>query len=190
MRKIPELLTLTTLALNDGGCDFLGELASELEFLDSTKGQFFTPYEISKLLAHMNLYDAGAVINEQGFITISDPAAGAGCMILAAADIIEEQGFILDECVSVQVIELTKMTYHMLYVQLALRGIPAMVIHGNSLTLETFETSYTPSAMIFAGIHGCLFKSAPKEENQKQAQQNPDFTIQPITNAEQLSLFG
>lgn len=190
VRKIPELLTLTTLALHKGGCDFLGEIAGDIEALDKKNCQFFTPYHISKMMAQMTFVDAKTTIDEQGFISISDPAAGAGCMILAGADYLEEQGHDIQRELSAQVTELSRMTYHMLYVQLALRGIPAMVIHGNSLTLETFESAYTPSSMIFAGIHGCLFKSAPQEENQEPSQQNTDFTIQPITKAEQLSLFG
>ncbi len=186
VRKIPELLTLTTISLNEGGCDFLGELASELELLDSRQGQFFTPYEVSKMLAHINMADVGAIINEQGFVTVSDPAAGAGCTILAAADIIEDQGFILDECMSVQVIELSKMTYHMLYVQMAIRGIPAMVIHGNSLSLETFEMAYTPSALVFVGKHGRLFNKSEEPS----ANQQINIIIKPIINLGQLDLFA
>jgi len=188
VRKIPELLTLTVMALSDGGCDFLGELASELEFLDARAGQFFTPYEISKLLAHLNLGDAGAIINDQGFITVSDPAAGAGCTILAAADILTDQGYILEECMSVHVIELSKMTYHMLYVQLALKGIAAMVIHGNSLTLETFEIAYTPCARIFVGKHGRLFNKSQDPESKDSPRAN--IIIEPIINSTQLDFFA
>ena len=91
---------------------------------------------------------------------MSDPAAGAGCMILAAADSVDEQGFSSSDCMSVQAIELNRTTFLMLYIQLALRGIAAEVIHGNSLTMEIFETAYTPAAIYFLGKHGKLFKES------------------------------
>lgn len=188
VRKMPELLGLMTSALNAGGCDFLGEVAGELELLESRSGQFFTPYHLSKVMAQINLTNAHAIINEQGFLTISDPAAGAGCMILAVADCLEEQGHDILTTMSAQVTELSRMTYHMLFIQLSLRGIAAAVIHGNSLSLEVFESAYTPAAIIFAEKHGCLFREIIRDE--KQEDPRIDFDIQPMANTQQLNLFG
>ncbi len=189
VRKIPELLTITTLAINEGGCDFLGEVAAELEALDKKNGQFFTPYHLSKLMAGINLSGADLIINEQGFITISDPAAGAGCMILASADYLEEQGHDITTTMSAHATELSRMTYHMLFVQLSLRGIPAAVIHGNSISLEVFESAYTPAARVFANKHGSLFKETVREELSIETP-NIEFNVEPIINAQQLNLFG
>ena len=136
-----------------------------------------------------NLSNVDALINEQGFFTISDPAAGAGCMILASANIVEEQGYILEECMSAHVVELNKMTYHMLYIQLSLRGIAASVIHGNSLSLEVFESAYTPCAMIFSNKHGRLFDEVQKPEAPEE-HKITDIHIEPITRLEQLDLFA
>ncbi len=184
VRKMPELLTLATLAICEGGCDFLGELAGELEVLDKQNGQFFSPYNVSKLMAQIQMPDMTGWIEDNGFFSLSDPAAGAGCMILAAADMVEEQGYYLMESMSVQAIELNRTTYHMLYIQLSLRGIAAEVIHGNSLTLETYETALTPAAIHFFGKHGRLFNSL-KEDLKKEP-----VIITPIANTQQLSLFG
>ncbi|PCI98732.1 MAG: hypothetical protein COB14_07490 [Alphaproteobacteria bacterium] len=186
--NIASLFGITYLALEIGGCDFLGEISAELECLDKRNGQFFTPYHLSKMMAQINLTDAKTIINEQGFLSISDPAAGAGCMILASADCLEEQGHDLLTTMSAQATELSRMTYHMLFIQLALRGIPAAVIHGNSLSLEVFESAYTPAAMIFAEKHGCLFRKVARDE--KQEAPRTDFDIQPMTNTQQLNLFG
>ena len=169
VRKIPNLMSYTILALNLGGCDFLGEIASELEILDKKNGQFFTPYHISKMMAKISLPDPHCIIEKDGFFSLSDPAAGAGCMILAAADSVDEQGFSASDCMSVQAIELNRMTFHMLYIQLALRGIAAEVIHGNTLTMEIFETAYTPAAIYFLGKHGKLFKESDNTAPVKRA---------------------
>ena len=36
----------------------------------------------------------------------------------------------------------------MAYIQLSLYGIPAVVIHGNTLTMETWSHWYTPCAAV------------------------------------------
>lgn len=36
----------------------------------------------------------------------------------------------------------------MAYIQLSLYGIPAMVIHGNTLTMEEWDRWYTPYALV------------------------------------------
>lgn len=185
VRLMPKLVSITMLALHEKGCDFLGEIAAELGTLDKKNGQFFTPYDVSKLMAHIILPDIESLIKEDGFFTLNDPAAGAGCMVLCAADIVQEKGFEPMDCMSVQVTELNKSTYHMLFVQLTLRGIAAEVIHGNSLSLETFESAYTPAAIPFFGKHGRMFKEVLKAETPVRA----DFEVMPILNADQLDLF-
>lgn len=93
IRKMPELLAISYDAINAGGIDFLGSVAGELGTLDAKLGQFFTPYDVSRMMAGIILQDAGEVIDKNGFITIQEPAVGAGGMLLAAADVIEEMGY-------------------------------------------------------------------------------------------------
>ncbi len=167
VRRMPELMSYTMLALQHGGTDFLGEVATQLNVLDKANGQFFTPYHISAMMSKLLLPDVTKTIERDGFFSASDPAAGAGCMLLCIADQVEQQGFDLSETLSVEAIELNRITYQMLFVQLALRGIPARVINGNALMREIFETAYTPMAKHFVNKHGCLFKenTDPKPVN-------------------------
>lgn len=183
VRKMSELLTLAALSLKNGGCDFLGEIAGDINALDKNSGQFFTPYHVSKLMAKIQMPDIPKLIEDKGFFSLSDPAAGAGCMPIAAADCVEEAGYNPMDCMSVQAVELNCTTYYMLYVQLSLRGVAAEVIHGNSLSLETFNSQYTPAAVYFFGKHGRLFD--PPEKNPE----NKLITLNSVLNAEQLSLF-
>ena len=181
IRAMPELLSLATYGIYHGQCDFLGEIAGDIEALDKKNGQFFTPYHVAKLMAKMQMPNIPALIESKGFFSLSDPAAGAGCMILCAADIVSEAGYDPMDCMSVHVIELNQTTYHMLYIQLALRGIAAQVVHGNSLSMETYREEYTPAALHFFGKHGRLFDTPEPNEN-------PIITT-PTINKEQLSLF-
>jgi len=153
IRTMPHLLALTQLAVAPGGCDFLGGMATELELLDSKLGQFITPYELSRLIAELTLADAGAVIAERGFVTLQEPASGAGGMIIAAADVLQKKGFDPRLTLYVEAMDVASLCFKMTYLQLAARGVPAAVYHGNTLSLETLESARTPAFLSFFAQH-------------------------------------
>ena len=72
--------------------------------------------------------------------------------------------------------------FHMTYLQLSIRGIPALVTHGNSLTLESFARAWTPPTIAFYDHHGRLFPEAPPPD----AESIPDE--EPVMAGEQLVL--
>jgi len=194
VRKMPELLGITALAVQEGGCDFLGQIVGDLELMNSHLGQFFTPYDLSRLIAEMTLLDAGELVKARGFVTLQEPASGAGGMVIAAADVIEKQGFDIGRQLYADATDISEFCFRMTYLQLALRGIPATVRHGNSLSLETFDQAVTPAFLPFLMIHGEAFAAW---QNEAQApvqpampQSNPVRPAgKPIAAAAQLSLF-
>ncbi len=149
VRAMPKLLGITTLAIQEGGCDFLGQVVVELELPNAQMGQFFTPYDVSRMIAEMSLGDAGALIREKGFVTLMEPASGAGGMIIAAADVMAKQGFDIDRQLYVDATDVSPMCFKMTYLQTALRGIPATIRRGNSLSLEVFDQAVTPAFPLF-----------------------------------------
>jgi hypothetical protein len=92
VRKIPELLAVTALAVQEGGCDFLGQVVGDLGLITGHMGQFFTPYDVSRMIAEMTLDTVDEIIAEQGFVTVQEPACGAGGMVIAAADVLARRG--------------------------------------------------------------------------------------------------
>jgi hypothetical protein len=62
--------------------------------------------------------------------------------------------------------DLSALCFHMTYLQLSLRGIPALVTYGNSLTLETFSRAWPPATMAFYDHHGRLFPEKLPEHPQ------------------------
>ena len=100
-------------AIHTGGIDFLGTVAGEIGALDARLGQFFTPYDIPRMLAEISLTGVEQVIAENGFVTVQEPAVGAGGMILAVADKIEALGFDPATHLWVEAIELSRSTYYM-----------------------------------------------------------------------------
>jgi hypothetical protein len=160
VRAYPELLAIAAGAIAQGGCDFLGSAATQMEVLNAGIGQFFTPYDVSRMIAEMTLQDAGPLIEANGFVTVSEPASGAGGMVLAAADALQQQGFDPSLHMLVNAVDLSPLCYHMTFLQLSLRGIPALVEHANSLSVERFERAWTPAAVPFYARHRKLFPAA------------------------------
>ena len=140
----PKLLSLVVMALSDRMGDFLGECFAALDLSSKYKGQFFTPYHISKFMASI----LGE--NSKEHEGLSEPACGAGGMIIARADVLRELGVNYQQVMEVQAIDIDSLCVNMCYIQLTLLHISAEVIHGNSLTLEVFKIWYTPAYIMNA----------------------------------------
>lgn len=152
IKQFPQLLAFAVQAFDGGpgsGKDFLGRCAGSLEILNAGAGQFFTPYEISRMMAEMTLQDVGSIIEANGFVSIQEPACGAGGMIVAAADVIERAGFALNKTVYVDATDISEMCFKMAFIQCCMRGVPALVRHGNTLSGEVYDAAYTPAMYPF-----------------------------------------
>ncbi|WP_369050203.1 N-6 DNA methylase [Burkholderia gladioli] len=124
--------------------DVLGSLYMRLELGSARAGQFFTPYNVSRMMAAMQVGD-GTDIRAREFVTVSDPACGAGGMIIAFADAARSVGLDHRACMHATCIDIDIRCVHMAYVQLSLLDLPAVVIHGNSLANERRSVWLTPA---------------------------------------------
>lgn len=157
IRKMPQLMAMAMQALMNGGVDYLGAVAGEIGALNSDMGQFFTPYEVCRLMAEITFTNSDAVLEREGFITCQEPALGGGAMVLAAADHIEAKGVELETSLWVDATELSASVFHMGYIQLAMRGVAGIVRHGNSLSNDYFNSDFLPAAKPFLDNHGDPF---------------------------------
>lgn len=169
VRAYPELLAMVAEGVH-AGWDMLGMISSELNALDAAQGQFFTPMEVSLVMARMILDGAASIIERQGYITVSEPAAGAGGMVLAAANVLREQGFDPAQHMLVWAVDVSPLAFHMCYIQLALAGIAAYVERADTLRLEHFTGAWTPAAQLFHATHGHLEFGHHKKEGDKPEQ--------------------
>jgi hypothetical protein len=104
-------------------------------------------------MAEMTLADAGKIVAERGFVTLQEPASGAGGMVLAAADVLEKKGCDPRTTLYVEATDVASLCFKMTYLQLAARGVPATVFHGNTLSRETVEYARTPAFPPFFRQH-------------------------------------
>ena len=151
MELMAGLMALLTEALeyyvkNDHFEDILGQVFHELELHNKYKGQFFTPSSVCDMMGKMLMSKEKIQkdIQEKGYIAIHEPACGGGAMIFGAVNGIREIG--LNHCkeLFVHAIDVDLKCVHMAYAQLSLYGIPAIVIHGNTLSMEEWSRWYTP----------------------------------------------
>ena len=154
-KLFPEMFAKLVLALeheyqSGGFVDILGNLFHELELHNKYRGQFFTPQHICTMMGKMLLGDSDNAIKEQGFITVAEPACGSGAMVLGFAQAMKDCGYNHSNQMYVVATDIDLKCVHMCYLQLALYGIPAVVTHGNSLTLEEWSRWHTP-VYIFGG---------------------------------------
>ena len=140
-----KLLGCLVAALDEDPRDILGPLYMELEIANKDAGQFFTPPELSELMANLTFRDELAKLENQPFLTAGEPACGAGGMILALVKVLTTAGFDPAQKLWVQAIDGDRMAALMCYIQLSLWNVPAEVIVGNTLSLEIREVWYTPA---------------------------------------------
>jgi hypothetical protein len=112
--------------------DCLGAVFMALELGDHWKGQFFTPYPVAYLMAKIG-GSSRVEVEGNGFVTLQEPACGAGCMVIAAAQAMHDEGIAYQQRLHVTAIDIDQTAAHMAYIQLTLLHIPAIVVHGNAL---------------------------------------------------------
>lgn len=144
-QQLSQALAHVVLGLEAGHADFLGSLFMQLELGNNWTGQFFTPYEVARLMGQMTLLDAREKLQAEGFITVSDPCVGGGAMVIAAAHALLDMGINYQRCMHVTAQDIDITAVHMAYIQMSLLHIPGMVIHGNSLAVEERSHWLTPA---------------------------------------------
>ena len=144
-QAFPKLMAQLVAALDEEPRDILGPLYMELEIANKDAGQFFTPPELSELMAQMTFAHELDKLETQAFITAGEPAAGAGGMILALVKVMITAGHNPADKLWAQAIDVDRMAALMCYIQLSLWNVPAEVIVGNTLSWDIREVWYTPA---------------------------------------------
>jgi hypothetical protein len=143
--RIAQLLSEVVMGLEFATCDFLGSVFMELELGSKHLSQFFTPYSVSKCMATISCGDVIDELNDKPFITLAEPCAGAGSMVIAFADSMLELGANPQQQLWVSCVDLDPVAAMMCYLQLSLLHIPGEIITGNTLSMEFNRVMRTPA---------------------------------------------
>ena len=191
-----------------GPMDLLGKVFHALELHNKYHGQFFTPFHICEFMGHIALGDGGeagnavnGALSQKGYVSVCEPCVGSGGMVLGFAKAMYQEKLNYCEQMVAYCCDIDIKCVYMAYLQLSLYGIPAVIIHGNSLTLEEWSQWYTPVYMLrgwplrerTANLLETI-QAAVKEKPEQPAPEQPKTEEQPmpdlvIKKNGQLSLF-
>lgn len=135
-QRFPLLLAHLGELLQDDPKDILGPLYMELEIGSKDRGQFFTPPALSEAMAHMTFGAELSKLEAQPFITVQEPACGAGGMVLALVKVTIAAGHNPADKLFVQCIDVDRVAALMCFIQLTLWNVPAEIVVGNTLTIN------------------------------------------------------
>lgn len=181
LAKFPEMLVLLTLALEQEMDDVLGRTFHDLELHNKYAGQYFSPYHLCRMMAKMTLADnVEARIEERGFVTTMEPAAGSGAMVIALAHEMKDAGINYQRHLHVTAVDVDPKCIHMAYLQFALLHIPAIIVHGNSLSLEEYGHWYTPAHI----LDGWKWKLRQQPGGTHEIERPPEAMAEPPARAE------
>ena len=129
--------------------DVLGDVFNELGLYNTGAGQFFTPFQISRMMSDMiideRLDDA---IREKGRVSVYEPACGAGGMIVAFSEAMRSRGYNPQRKMFAVCGDIDLRAVQMTYIQLSLLGISAIVEHKNALTMHTISPPWRTPAYL------------------------------------------
>lgn len=183
--EFSQLLAFLVCALTEMHQDFLGQIYMQLNIGNSAKGQFFTPYHISQLMAEINFSEVEEKLKSNEFITLSDPCCGSAGIIIAFAETMKNRGYNYQNQLFVEVIDIDEVCFMMAYIQLSLYGIPARVMLGDSLAWKFSKVLYTS----FYFVNGFGWKLKKSESKQVKQTEQIERIINVTNNAKQLSFF-
>lgn len=115
--------------------DLLGQLYMELELGSHWHGQFFTPYSICQMMTQTTMDEelVKAQVSDRGYITINDPACGAGATLVAAINRLNRLGIGQGRYL-VSGNDIDRVAAQMCYIQLSTLGAAGWVAITNTLS--------------------------------------------------------
>ncbi|MEU7322493.1 N-6 DNA methylase [Streptomyces griseoviridis] len=146
--RFAEALALVTVEMQREPCDVLGRLYMELELGNERLGQYYTPYDIARLMAEIQIDSVVEQVQRDGFANVYEPSCGAGAFMVALSQAMIGRGLNPQTQLHVTAEDIASQAMHMIYVHLTLLHIPSVVRRRNVLTLETFETWPTPAHLL------------------------------------------
>lgn len=133
--------------------DFLGDLYMQLDLGSHWHGQFFTPYNVCKMMADLR-FPAELSFEDAKAVTITDCACGGGALLIASAHSYRKKmakiGLNAQDFVCLYAQDLSMVAALMCYIQISLQGYAGKIKIGDSLLHPMLDSDngsdiwYTP----------------------------------------------
>lgn len=147
--QFPVLLNIIVELLESYGepHDVIGDMYMSFDFGSKHNAQHFTPIEISNLMAEIADESVTELIQKKGYITVSDPACGAGSTLLAKVRKVIEKGFNPAKTLYVEGVDIDRLCALMCFIQMTLWNVPARIFVGDTLKNSKREVWITSAYM-------------------------------------------
>lgn len=136
-KRFPELTAWLVEELEDNPRDVLGEVFMKSGMGSDAGGQFFTPFNISRMMASLMIKPPQG----EEKLTVNEPSCGSGGSIIAAALELKERGVNYQKCMKVVCQDLDWRCVFMCYVQMSYLGINGICVQGDTL-IEPYHKGY------------------------------------------------
>lgn len=127
--------------------DILGYIYTTGQYYKKAMGQYFTPDNIAIFMTEIINGDFKQLEKEE-FISVSEPTCGSGVMVLAFAQNMLKKEINYQNSMFADAWDLDQTCALMAYVQFSIYNIPAIVTHGDSLSLKAYSKWITPMYFI------------------------------------------
>lgn len=136
-------LIIAALDLTKYSADLLGEIYHELHLHNEHNDNYFTSINISHLMPDIVIFDKD-IIKKRGYISTRVYSCGSGATLIGTANSLYRKKFNPNFNMCCLAVDNDFICVLMTYIQLSLLGIPAVVIHGDSLARKEYARFYTP----------------------------------------------
>lgn len=142
----PQLFGALTEALEQNpDQDFLGDMFMRLELGSHWHGQFFTPYNLCRDIAEIQMGDVKERIQTRGWVSINDCACGAGALLIAARNVMMRAGQDWSSQALFVAQDIDRTAALMCYLQLSLLGCAGYVVIADSLRYPVTGSQLRPT---------------------------------------------
>ena len=145
--KFSDLYALLVMALTENPeQDFLGSMFMQLNLGNHWKGQFFTAYSVSRMMAQMQVENIINTINEKGWTSVYDCACGAGALLIAVRNAMMLKNIDWSNKALFVAQDIDHIAGLMCYIQLSLLGCAGYVVIGDTLSKPVTGTLLHPKS--------------------------------------------
>ena len=171
---IAKLMAITCVQVINTDRDFLGPIYMEIG-ANEHLGQFFTPPEISELMALATVVDVEETLKTKAAISISEPTCGFGGMVLSIAKSLREKGVDVARRVHFHMVDIDHRCVKASYIQTSVADISATIVHGDVLRLNEFGSYVTPASLAYPkDVAGAPIVSHTKNPKKEESNANAD----------------
>lgn len=126
--------------------DHLGTIYMEHIGGNKNTEQFFTPMSVCRASARIRI---DGIDLDKDVVSILDPTCGGSALLIASCEELHKRGFPYQQRARFEAWDLDALCVHMSYVQLALIGARAKVVHANTLTMDVYRVWETPMSVLW-----------------------------------------